>query len=259
MSATAEFLTHAALDGVPHGFFTRRGGVSAGAFGTLNCSLNGRDDAALVAENRARAMRALGVAPAALFGLHQVHGAAVAVLEKAGWPQDARPQADGLVTRRRGVALGIVTADCGPVLFADAEAGVVGACHAGWRGAVLGVLEATVAAMGALGARPERVVAVLGPCIHQPSYEVGADLRDQVLARAAADARFFVAGERAAKWRFDLPGYCLARLQALGLGAVAGLGADTYADAARFFSYRRATHDGSLPIGHQLSAIALPG
>ncbi len=259
MSETAEFLTDAALVGVTHGFFTRNGGASAGAFGTLNCSLNGRDDAALVAENRARAMRALGVAPDALFGLHQVHGAAVAVLDEAGWPEDARPQADGIVTRRRGVALGIVTADCGPVLFADAEAGVVGACHAGWRGAVLGVLEATVDAMALLGAQPDRVVAVLGPCIAQPSYEVGADLRDQVLARAAEDARFFVAGDRAGKWRFDLPGYCLARLRTLGLRAVAGLGVDTYADDRRFFSYRRATHDGTLPIGHQLSAIALPG
>jgi YfiH family protein len=259
MSAPAEFLTHAALDGVTHGFFTRRGGVSAGAFGTLNCSLNGRDDATLVAENRARAMRALGVQPDALFGLHQVHGAAVAVLDDAGWAEAARPQADGIVTRRRGVALGIVTADCGPLLFADAEAGVIGACHAGWRGAVLGVMEATVAAMCGLGARPERVVAVLGPCIHQPSYEVGSDMRDQVLARAADDVRFFMVGGREAKWRFDLPGYCLARLHALRLRAVAGLGADTYADAQRFFSYRRATHDGTLPIGHQLSAIALLG
>jgi YfiH family protein len=259
MSETAEFLTDAALVGVTHGFFTRNGGASAGAFGTLNCSLNGRDDAALVAENRARAMRALGVAPDALFGLHQVHGAAVAVLDEAGWPEDARPQADGIVTRRRGVALGIVTADCGPVLFADAEAGVVGACHAGWRGAVLGVLEATVDAMALLGAQPDRVVAVLGPCIAQPSYEVGADLRDKVLARAAEDARFFVTGDRVGKWRFDLPGYCLARLRTLGLRAVTGLGVDTYADDRRFFSYRRATHDGTLPIGHQLSAIALPG
>ena len=259
MSETAEFLTDAALDGLPHGFFTRRGGVSAGAFGTLNCSLNGRDAPALVAENRARAMHAMGLAPGALFGLHQVHGAAVAVLAEAGWPEDARPQADGVVTSRRGVALGIVTADCGPVLFADVEAGVIGACHAGWRGAVLGVMEATLDAMSALGARPGRVAAVLGPCIHQPSYEVGADLRDQVLARAAEHARFFAAGARPGKWQFDLPGYCLARLQALGLRAVASLGADTYADDQRFFSFRRATHDGTLPIGHQLSAIALPG
>ncbi len=259
MSDTAEFLTHDALAGVAHGFFTRRGGVSAGAFGTLNCSLNGRDAPALVAENRARAMRALGVAPGALFGLHQVHGAAVAVLDEAGWPEADRPQADGIVTRRRGVALGIVTADCGPVLFADAAAGVIGACHAGWRGAVLGVLEATVDAMTMLGARTDQVVAVLGPCIHQPSYEVGADLRDQVLARDAADACFFAPCVHAAKWQFDLPGYSLARLRALGLRAVASLGADTYADAGRFFSYRRATHDGTLPIGHQLSAIALTG
>lgn len=259
MIETAEYLTHPALAGVTHGFFTRRGGVSAGAFGTLNCSLNGRDDLALVAENRARAARALGVAPAGLFGLHQVHGAQVVVLGEAGWPEAARPHADGLVTRRSGVALGIVTADCGPVLFADAEAGVIGACHAGWRGALLGVMEATVAAMLALGAEAGRVTAVLGPCIHQPSYEVGADLRDQVLARDAEDARFFQDGVRPGRWQFDLPGYCLARLAALGLRQVASLGADTYADAGRFFSYRRATHDGTLPIGHQLSALALKG
>ncbi len=258
MSSSAEYLTHPALAGVAHGFFTRRGGVSAGAFGTLNCSMNGRDDLALVRTNRALAMQAIGVDPAALFGLHQVHGRAVAVLE-AGWAEDARPQADGLVTNRPGLALGIVTADCGPVLFADASAGVVGACHAGWRGAVLGVLEATVAAMCALGAEAGRISAVIGPCIHQQSYEVGPDMRAELLAQGPLGAGFLVPGQRAERWQFDLPGYCAARLGALGLRAVADVGVDTYAAPDRFFSYRRATHAGELPIGHQLSAIALTG
>ena len=258
MTSSAEYLTHPALAGLAHGFFTRRGGVSAGAFGSLNCSMNGRDDMDRVRQNRALAMQALGVAPAALFGLHQVHGAEVAVLEE-GWPEDRRPQADGIVTRRPGLALGIVTADCGPVLFADAAAGVVGACHAGWRGAVLGVLEATVAAMQALGAEAGRIVAVIGPCIHQPSYEVGPDMRAELLAQGSLGAEFLAPGQRPDRWQFNLPGYCAARLGQLGLRQVADVGADTYADAGRFFSYRRATHEATLPIGHQLSAIALPG
>jgi YfiH family protein len=256
--SSAEFLTSPALQGVTHGFFTRRGGVSEGPFGALNCSLNGHDDPARTRTNRTLAMQAMGAAPDALFGLHQVHGREVAVLDE-GWPEDARPKADALVTRRRGLVLGIVTADCGPVLFADAEAGVIGAAHAGWRGAVAGVLEATVAAMQALGARPERISAVIGPCIRQPSYEVGPDLRAEVLARDAADERFFAPGRRAERWQFDLPGYCAARLSGLGLQMVAELGADTLAEPERFFSYRRASLDGSLPIGHQLSAIALAG
>jgi hypothetical protein len=244
---------------LPHGFFTRRGGVSAGSFGALNTSLNGRDEPALVRENRRRCAVALGVAPGALHGLHQVHGRAVAVLDAAGWPEDARPQADGVVTNRPGVALGIVTADCGPVLFADATAGVIGACHAGWRGAVLGVCEATVAAMQRLGAAPGRITAVLGPCIRQPSYEVGADLRAELLAVDEADARFLAPGVRQGHWQFDMAGYILARLRALGLAGVADIGADTLAEPERFFSYRRATLAGSGPVGHQLSAIALPG
>lgn len=252
---TAEFLTSPALDGLPHGFFTRRGGVSAGGFGTLNASLNGRDDPALVRENRTRCAAALGVPPTALFGLHQVHGNSVAALGEAGWPEVARPQADGVVTARRGVALGIVTADCGPVLFADAEAGVLGACHAGWRGAVLGVCEATVQAMVTLGAKPHRIQAALGPCIRQPSYEVGPDLREAVGPEGTA---FFTPGRRPDRWQFDLAGYILTRLRRLGLGAVDDIGADTLADEGRFFSYRRATLQGTLPIGHQLSAIALP-
>ena len=162
-----------------------------------------------------------------------------------------------MVTDRPGIVLGIVTADCAPVLFADREAGVIGAAHAGWRGAVAGVLEATLAAMARLGADPARVVAAVGPCIAQDSYEVGADLRDAVLARDPADARFFAAGARPGHWQFDLPGYCAARLRAAGVAQAAWLGRDTLADPARFFSHRRRTLAGGGPIGHQISAVVL--
>jgi YfiH family protein len=241
----AEYLAEPGI-GLPHGFFTRRGGVSEGRFASLNCSLSGRDDPAAVRENRARAAAALGLPPGALFGLHQVHGIAVAVLEGAGWPPEARPEADAVVTRRRGVALVIVTA------------GVIGAAHAGWRGAVAGVLEATLAAMAVLGAQRSRIRAAVGPCIHQGSYEVAADLRDAVLAADPSEARFFAPGRREARWQFDLPGYCLARLARAAVAA-APSPADTLAEEARFFSHRRSTLAGGGPIGHQLSAIALPG
>jgi YfiH family protein len=160
------------------------------------------------------------------------------------------------VTDRPGLALGIITADCAPVLFCDRAAGVIGAAHAGWRGALAGILEATVRAMAGLGARPEQMQAVIGPCISQASYEVGADLRDAVLARAPDDARFFADG-RPGRWQFDLAGYCAARLRAAGVAAVASLAADTAADEARFFSHRRRTLAGGGPIGHQISAIVL--
>ncbi|UFN50881.1 peptidoglycan editing factor PgeF [Roseomonas sp. OT10] len=250
---TAEFLTAPCLAGLPHGFFTRRGGVSEGAFAALNCSLNGADDPARVAENRALAMAALGLPAAALVGLHQVHGPEVAVAREP-WPDTARPRADGVVTDRPGLALGIVTADCGPILFADAAGGVIGACHAGWRGAVAGVAEATVAAMEALGAERGRIVAALGPCIRQPSYEVGEDVR-----AAVGDPAHFIPGRRPGHWQFDMAGYIASRLRAAGLAAVEVVDADTLAEEARFFSHRRRTLRGEGPIGHQLSAIALPG
>ena len=161
-----------------------------------------------------------------------------------------------MVTDRPGIALGVITADCAPVLFCDATAGVIGAAHAGWRGAVVGVLEATVAAMRDLGAR--HVAAVIGPCIRQRSYEVGADLRDAVLARDPADSRFFAPGRRQAHWQFDLPGYCAARLAGVEV-TVAMLDVDTVEDEARFFSHRRRTLAGGGPIGHQISAIRLDG
>ena len=254
---SAEFLTADPLQlpGMKHGFFTRNGGVSIGAFASLNCSLSGKDDAAAVRENRPRAAAALGRPNGALCGLTQVHGKRVVVAEVA-WSEDQRPEADGVVTRRTGLVLGIITGDCAPVLFADRVAGVIGGAHAGWRGALLGVLEETVFAMEGLGAARRDIVAVVGPCIHQPSYEVAADLRDAVLARDPNDARFFIDGKREGRWQFDLPGYCATRLAALGV-AVSILGHDTLIDEARFFSHRRNTLAGGGPIGHQLSAIVM--
>ncbi len=241
---------------VPHGFFTRQGGVSIGAYATLNCSLSGQDDPEAVRRNRAACAAVLG--STTVLGLVQVHGVAVADA-RTPWTDATRPTADALVTNRPGQAIGVLTADCAPVLFADLRAGVVGAAHAGWRGAVAGVLEATIAAMEGLGAAREDMAAVVGPCIGQASYEVGADLRDEVLARDAADARFFAPGQRPDRWQFDLAGYCRARLAATGLGRVDALFQDTLADEDRFFSHRRRTLAGGGPLGHQLSAIAIPG
>ncbi len=241
----------------PHGFFTRGGGVSGGPFTSLNCSLSGQDERANVIENRSRAARAIGADPAGLVGLTQVHGPEV-VSVTAPWPAGAGPRADAMVTDREGVALGIVTADCAPVLFADLSAGVVGAAHAGWRGAVAGVLEATIAAMEALGATRAGIAAAVGPCIRQPSYEVAADLRDAVLAADPANARFFAPGMREARWQFDLAGYCAARLAGAEIGSIDAIDADTLVDEARFFSHRRRTLAGGGPIGHQISVIALP-
>jgi YfiH family protein len=255
----AEALTVEAIT-LPHGFFTRRGGVSTGGFASLNCSLSGRDDRDAVLENRARAARTIGVEPACLLGLSQVHGTRVVAVTQP-WAAGQGEKADAMVTSRSGLALGIVTADCAPVLFADAAANIVGAAHAGWRGAVAGVLEATVAAMTALGSSPAGIIAAIGPCIAQVSYEVGADLRDAVLRRDPADAAFFVAGRRPERWQFDLPGYCAARLRSIGVGSVIVTGVDTLAEEDRFFSHRRRTlaeAAGGLaaPIGHQISVIS---
>ncbi|PWS36919.1 peptidoglycan editing factor PgeF [Falsiroseomonas bella] len=249
------FLT-AALP-VPHGFFTREGGVSAGRFASLNCSLSGRDDADAVRENRRRAADALGLGPDRLVGLTQVHGVAVATLREA-WPETDRPPADAMVTDRPGMLLGIVTGDCAPILFADADAGVVGAAHAGWRGAVAGVVEATIEAMEALGAARTRIAAAVGPCIAQESYEVGPDLRDALLAASPKGEAFLAPGRREARWQFDLPGYCLMRLREAGVASANWVGDDTLANEGKYFSHRRATLAGAGPIGHQLSAIALP-
>jgi len=252
----AEFLSHDALAGIPHGFFTRRGGVSTGPFASLNCSLSGRDETEAVMENRTRAAAAIGLPLSALTGLYQVHGA-VALPVELPWPDSARPQADAMVTDRPGVGLAIVTADCAPVLFADASAGVVGAAHAGWRGALSGIVGATVAAMVKLGARAEDIVAVVGPSIRQPSYEVDEAFRAQWLGADPANARWFAPGRRAGHHQFDLAGAVAEAARAAGCGEVAIVDADTAAEREKFFSFRRNTLEGGGPIGHQVSIIAL--
>jgi YfiH family protein len=255
-AAPLESAALAGLAGVRHGFFTRQGGVSCGIFASLNCGLGSGDDAAAVRENRARALAAFGLADGALATAYQVHSARVHVVEEA-FAAEARPQVDGLVARRPGIAIGVLAADCTPVLFADADARIIGAAHAGWRGALAGVVEATVGAMTALGAKRARIRAAIGPCIASTSYEVGPEFPAAFLAEDAANQRFFRPSPNAGHHMFDLPGYVAARLARLGLAEVDRLAHDTYASPELFFSYRRATHRGEKDYGRGLSAIAL--
>lgn len=244
-------------DTVPHAFFSREGGVSEGLYAARNCGFGSNDARENVARNRGRCLDELGVAGARLLTVNQVHSAEVVVVGE-GWEPEHAPAADGLVTDRPRLALGILTADCAPVLLADAEAGVIGAAHAGWKGARAGILARTVAAMAGLGAEPWRIRAVIGPCIGPASYEVSAAFRDAFLSDDPGNARFFRPAARAGHALFDLPGYCRAGLAALGIGVVATHGADTLADEARWFSYRRATLRGEPDYGRCLSAICLP-
>lgn len=246
----------AKLPGIRHGFFTRQGGVSQGVFASLNCGLGSGDDPEAVRVNRDRAMAALDLSGAALATAYQVHSARVSVVETP-FAVETRPRVDGLVTRHPGVALGILAADCTPVLFADPGARIVGAAHAGWRGALGGVLEATVEAMVALGARRAVIHAAIGPCITQDSYEVGPEFSGAFLADDPSNVMFFKPSMRAGHFMFDLPGYIAKRLAALGLAATDRLRRDTYAEAPLFFSYRRATHEGAGDYGRGLSAIVL--
>jgi len=244
----------AALDGVPHGFLGRRGGVSTGVVAGLNVGLGSQDDRAAIAENRRRAVAAV-LPGAALVTLHQVHSAE-AVAVAAPFPDAGRPHADALVTDRPGLALGILTADCAPVLLADRLAGVVGAAHAGWKGALGGVCANVVAAMEALGARRERIAAAVGPCIARPSYEVDTAFLARYEAADPANERFFRPG-RPGHHQFDLEAYVGARLAAAGLGRVELMGIDTYANAGDYFSFRRATHCGEPDYGRQMSLIGI--
>lgn len=248
----------ARLSHVRHGFFTRRGGVSEGIYASLNCGPGSDDVLDRVAENQARAANRLGAAAGALVTLHQVHGVDVKAVE-APWPMTGRPRADGMVTTRPGVALGILTADCAPVLFADAEAGVIGAAHAGWRGALAGVVEATVHAMVRLGADARRIAAAVGPCIGGASYEVGPEFPAPFLLDDKASARFFTPARREGHFLFALADYVLARLARAGVGEAHALGRDTCAEADDFFSYRRTTLEGGRKYGRNLSAIMLAG
>lgn len=244
-----------ALSGVAHGYFGRRGGVSTGVFASLNCGYGSDDDADLVRENRSRVATWFGAAEPRLLTVYQVHSAE-AVRVTAPWARGDAPKADGMATSVRGIALGVLAADCAPVLFADADAGVVGSAHAGWKGALGGVVEAVVGAMETLGARREWIRAAIGPCISQAAYEVGPEFRERFLEHAAANTRFFVPGVRGEHWQFDLPSYVAQRAQAAGV-QVEALGVCTYADEKGYFSFRRTTHRGETHYGRNLSAIML--
>jgi YfiH family protein len=245
----------AALPGIRHGFFTRAGGVSSGVYASLNCGIGSRDDRMLVLENRRRVASALGAGFDRLASPYQVHGIDVAVVDTV-WEPGKGPKADATVTNRPGIALGVGTADCGPILFADARARVIGAAHAGWRGALAGVTDTTIAAMERLGARRETIVAALGPTISRENYEVGPEVRGVFIDDQPANARFFGPSGRPDHFLFDLPAYIVARLTSAGVAAAA-TGQCTYADSERFFSYRRATHRGEPDYGRLLSAIVL--
>lgn len=242
--------------GVAHGFFTRRGGVSQGLYDSLNIGLGSRDDRESVLENRRRIAGLLGVEPARLVAPFQHHSADVAVVD-APWRPGEAPRADALVTATPGLAIAISTADCGPVLFYDSRARVVGAAHAGWKGAYSGILEATIEAMEGLGANRARITAVLGPTISAKSYEVGGEFVARFIDADGGNARFFSPSSREGHAMFDLPAYILSRLKAAGVGRASDLGLCTYMDEDRFFSYRRATHRGEEDYGRLMSAIAL--
>lgn len=241
--------------GIRHAFFTREGGVSGGIYAALNCGFGSGDDPEKVAQNRAIAAAQLGLPPERLVSCHQAHGTATVTVDRP-WRHDANPRADGMVSAVPGIALGILAADCAPVLFADPVARIIGAAHGGWRGALAGVMEATVAAMAALGARSERIRAGIGPCIAQPSYEVGPEFA-AAFADDEASGGFFEPAPRAGHFHFDLPGYIAHRLGRLGLAAIERAPHDTAAEEALFFSYRRACLRGEPDYGRGLAAIAL--
>lgn len=244
------------LSRIRHGFLTRRGGVSDGLYASLNCGMGSSDDKAAVTENRARALHRAGLPENSLATAYQVHSARVAVVE-GDWSRHERPEVDGLVTRTPGISLGILTADCVPVLFADPEAGVIGAAHAGWKGAIGGVLQETVAAMERLGADRARIQAGIGPAIAQKSYEVGPEFPQPFIDRDRANARFFTTSSRCRHFMFDLVGFVAQELNALGLGSVVVAGNDTCAEADDFFSYRRTTLAKEPDYGRQLSVIGM--
>ncbi len=255
---SASFLTAGSLrlPGVAHGFFTRQGGVSEGVYASLNGGVGSRDAPEAVAENRARMAAALGVAPERLAVPYQVHSPDAVVISEH-WAPDARPRCDGIVTKTPGLALGVTGADCGMILFADAQARVVGAAHAGWKGALTGIVEATVAAMERLGARRDAIAAALGPCIARASYEVGPEFVAAFEGAGEDAKRFFVASRKAGHSMFDLNGYIAERAARAGVGRFEDLRLDTYADEDRFFSYRRTTHRKEPDYGRLVSAIVL--
>ena len=250
---TLEILTADELAPLRHGFFTRRGGASSGVFAGLNCGAGSTDQAHVVGINRARVAAALDVPVDRLVSVHQTHSTRVVTLDA---PPEAGLEADSMVTSEPGLALAVLTADCQPVLLADAEAGVIGAAHAGWRGTLEGILEATIEAMVALGAARAEIRAAIGPTISQRAYEVGPDFLDQFLAEDPDSGRFFAQGE-GDRLLFDLPGYGLQRLRAAGVGDAVWTRHCTYSDPKLFYSYRRAVHSGQADYGRMVSAIRL--
>jgi len=250
---TLEAANLSTLPGIAHGFFGRTGGVSEGIYASLNCGPGSNDNGDHVVENRRRVREAMGAR--VLNTLYQVHSPNTVTV--TGTWQGTPPLADGMVTATPGIALGILTADCAPVLFADAEAGVIGAAHAGWKGAVGGVVEATVTAMEALGANRNRIAAAVGPCISQMNYEVGPEFIARFMADDSANARYFVPSERAEHHRFDLERYVADRLRRVSVDRIETLRACTYARDADFFSFRRTTHRGEKDYGREISAIVL--
>ncbi len=243
------------LPGLRHAFFTREGGVSQGIYESLNGGLGSKDDPARVNENRRRMASALHVQPSHFLTVYQVHSPDVAIVTEP-WPTDERPHADALVTRTPGLAIGITTADCGPVLFADPKARVIGAAHAGWKGAFGGVIEATLNAMETLGAHRTDIHAAIGPLIRQPSYEVGAEFVERFTATDADNARYFIPSSGPDHAMFDLAGFIRTRLERAGIEAIGDVGLDTYADP-RFFSYRRTTHRAEPDYGRNIHALVL--
>ena len=247
-----------ALPGIRHAFFTRAGGVSEGCYASLNGGVGSDDVPAHVSENRARMAAAVGVAADRFLTAYQIHSPDVVIAERP-WDVNARPKADAIVTKVAGLGIGVSTADCGPILIADAQAGVIGAAHAGWRGAFGGVAEAAIAAMERCGAERGRMVAALGPMIRQPNYEVGPEFVAQFKTAEEANARFFRPAERAGHALFDLAGYIAARLAAAGIGRIEDIGGCTYEQSHLFFSYRRSVHRAEADYGRHISAIALAG
>lgn len=250
---TLEILTSDALP-VQHGFFTRKGGTSTGMYSGLNCGLGSNDDRGSVVLNRTKVAEAMDVDPLALRSVYQFHSSDVATITKATDTSDIK--ADAMVTATKGVALGILTADCAPILFSDQNAGVVGAAHSGWKGAIGGISQATVDAMIALGANRENITAVVGPCISQKAYEVGPEFFEDFIAHDMECARFFAQGT-GDRMQFDLPSFCLHQLREAGIGQAEWTGHCTYSDPERFYSYRRSCHNQESDYGRLISAVRL--
>jgi len=245
-----------ALSGIRHAFFTRKGGVSGGIYESLNGGVGSKDQPPHIAENRKRMAEAIGVSPERFITAYQIHSPEVVIADKP-WDAASRPKADAIVTKTPGLGIGVTTADCGPVLFADPQARVVGAAHAGWRGAFGGVLEAAIEAMESLGAKRERIVVALGPMIRQPNYEVSADFMDKFIADHRGNARLFMPAKREGHALFNLPGYIAARLVRANVTRIEDTGHCTYADPSLFFSYRRSQHRAEADYGRHVNAIAL--